>query len=41
MTDYEGIPVEQSAKGLIERIDTLTHAESGAFWHASGERLPW
>jgi len=41
MTDGEGIPVEESAKGLLARIDALTLETSGGFWHANGERLPW
>jgi NAD(P)-dependent dehydrogenase (short-subunit alcohol dehydrogenase family) len=41
MTDGEGIPVEESAKGLIARIDALTLESSGGFWHENGERLPW
>ena len=36
-----GIPPEQSVKGLLARIDGLTHATSGSFWHANGELLPW
>ena len=30
-----------AAKGLLARIDDLTLATSGAFWHMNGERLPW
>lgn len=30
-----------SAKGLIERIDTLGLGDTGTFWHAQGEQLPW
>lgn len=30
-----------AAKGLVERVDALTLEESGAFWHAEGQRLPW
>ncbi|MDH5305942.1 MAG: SDR family oxidoreductase [Myxococcales bacterium] len=41
MTEHEGIPVEESAKGLIACIDALTPAESGIFLHENGERLPW
>jgi len=41
MTGNHGIPVEEAAEGLIERIDDLTLATSGGFWHANGERLPW
>ena len=36
-----GIPPEQSVKGLLARIDGLTLATSGSFWHANGEVLPW
>lgn len=36
-----GIPPEQSVKGLLARIDGLTLATSGSFWHAKGELLPW
>ena len=36
-----GIPPEQSVKGLLARIDGLTMANSGRFWHANGELLPW
>lgn len=41
MTGGHGIPPEESAAGLIARIDDLTLATSGGFWHANGERLPW
>lgn len=30
-----------AAKGLLDRIEALTLATSGGFWHANGERLPW
>lgn len=30
-----------AAKGLLARIDELTPAQSGAFLHANGEKLPW
>ena len=36
-----GISTEQSVKGLIERIDSLTLQNSGTFWHSNGELLPW
>ena len=36
-----GIPPELSVKGLLARIDGLTLATSGSFWHANGELLPW
>jgi NAD(P)-dependent dehydrogenase (short-subunit alcohol dehydrogenase family) len=41
MTGFSGISPEESASGLIERIDALEPEESGGFWHANGERLPW
>ncbi len=30
-----------AARGLIARIDELTPARSGRFFHANGEELPW
>jgi NAD(P)-dependent dehydrogenase (short-subunit alcohol dehydrogenase family) len=30
-----------AARGLLARIDELTIATSGGFWHMNGERLPW
>lgn len=41
MTGHQGIPVAESAEGLIARIDALQLQDSGSFWHANGERLPW
>jgi NAD(P)-dependent dehydrogenase (short-subunit alcohol dehydrogenase family) len=41
MTGFAGIPTEESAAGLIARIDALQPEDSGGFWHANGERLPW
>jgi len=41
MTGGQGISVEDSAKGLIERIDELNIENSGGFWHAEGYQLPW
>lgn len=32
---------EQAAVQLIERLDTLTLAQTGTFWHANGSPLPW
>jgi len=37
----QGISPEQAVAGLLARIDGLTLANSGSFWHANGERLPW
>ncbi len=43
MTDFtrSGISPEQSVNGLLARIDELTLATTGTFWHANGEVLPW
>ena len=31
----------ESARGLIDRIDGLSMENTGSFWHAKGEALPW
>jgi NAD(P)-dependent dehydrogenase (short-subunit alcohol dehydrogenase family) len=31
----------EAAKQLIARLDALTLAQSGSFWHANGSALPW
>ena len=42
MTGGNGmIDADESAAGLIGRIDALTPETSGSFWHANGEQLPW
>ncbi|MDH3901789.1 MAG: SDR family oxidoreductase [Xanthomonadales bacterium] len=41
MTGGRGVPVEQSAGGLIQRMDALDMSNTGSFWHAEGEDLPW
>lgn len=42
MTGQQGlIEVAESAAGLIQRINELTPATSGTFWHSNGEILPW
>lgn len=42
MTGGNGdISPEQSAANLIERVDALGLADSGSFWHANGQPLPW
>ena len=42
MVDFNGlITVEESAQGLIERIEELDLSTSGGFWHTNGEALPW
>ena len=32
---------EESARGLVARMDALTLERSGSFWHANGTPLPW
>ncbi|MCG8695278.1 MAG: SDR family oxidoreductase [Minwuiales bacterium] len=39
--DFDYITPDEAAAGLIRRMDALTLATSGTFWHANGERLPW
>ena len=41
MTGRNGVPPEKAAGGLIARMDELTLENSGSFWHAEGEELPW
>jgi len=41
MTGGQGVPVEQAAAGLIERMDALRLEQSGTFWHQEGYELPW
>jgi NAD(P)-dependent dehydrogenase (short-subunit alcohol dehydrogenase family) len=42
MTGGQGlVGPEESAAGLLARIDALTMESSGSFWHANGEPLPW
>jgi NAD(P)-dependent dehydrogenase (short-subunit alcohol dehydrogenase family) len=42
MTSGSGqVEPEESARGLMARIDALSLATSGSFWHANGETLPW
>jgi NAD(P)-dependent dehydrogenase (short-subunit alcohol dehydrogenase family) len=42
MTGFDGlVDPDESAAGLIARIDELDLASSGSFWHANGDRLPW
>ncbi len=36
-----GISPEESSNGLLKRIDSLNKTNSGTFWHANGEVLPW
>ena len=41
MTGGQGITPQESAQGLINRIDDLSLETSGGFWHAEGYSLPW
>jgi NAD(P)-dependent dehydrogenase (short-subunit alcohol dehydrogenase family) len=41
LTGHQGIPPEEAAADLIARIDALTPEQSGTFWHAKGDPLPW
>ena len=36
-----GVSPENSVRGLLTRIDGLTLDNSGTFWHANGDVLPW
>ena len=37
----DGISPEESANGLLKRIDSLNKNNTGTFWHANGDILPW
>jgi NAD(P)-dependent dehydrogenase (short-subunit alcohol dehydrogenase family) len=41
MTGHSGVPVSESARAIIDRIDALHIGNSGTFWHANGDVLPW
>ncbi|MFP4412189.1 SDR family oxidoreductase [Coleofasciculus sp.] len=41
MTGHNGIPPQEAVQGLLARIDQLNLENSGTFWHAKGEVLPW
>ena len=42
MINYAGdVTPEQAAAGLAQRIDDLSLYNSGGFWHANGDSLPW
>jgi short-subunit dehydrogenase len=43
MTNFNqaGITPETSVTGLLQRIKELNLSNSGTFWHANGEILPW
>lgn len=42
MVGFSGdVTPEQSAAGLVARLDALNTDNTGTFWHAQGEVLPW
>jgi len=41
MTSFHGDLPEVAAKGLLAQIDQLRLGNTGSFWHANGEVLPW
>ncbi len=42
MIGFHGdVTPEESVTGLTQRIEQLTLENSGTFWHATGETLPW
>lgn len=42
MTGHGGlIDPDESASGLIKRMEELSLDTTGGFWHTNGERLPW
>ena len=42
MTGNNGlINADESAEGIIKRIDELNIEKTGTFWHMNGEVLPW
>jgi NAD(P)-dependent dehydrogenase (short-subunit alcohol dehydrogenase family) len=41
MTGQTGIPVKESAQGLVRQMDRLGIEQTGTFWHQEGYPLPW
>ncbi len=41
MTGHNGISTQESAKGLLDRIDHTNLDNTCTFWHQNGQRLPW
>jgi hypothetical protein len=33
--------ISDTAARIVKRIDDLSAKDSGRFWHAKGEELPW
>ena len=38
---YGDITPDEAAARIATRIEELTLANSGTFWHSNGEVLPW
>ena len=36
-----GITTKESVRGILKRIESLNKKNTGTFWHANGEILPW
>lgn len=41
MTNFTGISPGEAAENLLARIEELNLENTGTFWHANGEVLPW
>jgi len=42
MVNFRGeVPADESAQRLVTRMDELNLDNTGTFWHANGEVLPW
>ncbi len=42
MTSHQGfVDTKHSATGLLARIEELSLDNTGSFWHADGQQLPW
>ncbi len=41
MTGFSGTSPQEAVQGLLARIEQLNMNNSGTFWHANGEILPW
>jgi hypothetical protein len=42
MVRFQGdVTPEEAATGLAQRIEALTLENSGSFYHANGDSLPW
>lgn len=42
LTGYNGeLDPDESARGLIARIDDISPDRTGSFWHVNGSEIPW